>query len=286
MPLYKTGGGGGSDLPQVQPGKVLGTSDTGELVWVDPQSKFRGAWESDSLAAFFDFSSGVIPSNFTLSVTGAGVLPVAVAVATPLTNYTSAVRFNSGNIQQANGSSMRLSLASLGIPGITRLTAWISAPAANNSQFKATQIVKNEGSAVVSVPGSSTGVPWAKHEAACNSNDVIDFRQVGTHTSTAALATPSYLTGIDIYATARPYMRGEYVTHGDRMWRSELDNNPGQPGVSGWTQALDLPVASGVTASRPSAGLVGAGYPYYDTTLGKPIWSNGTGWTDATGTVV
>lgn len=40
------------------------------------------------------------------------------------------------------------------------------------------------------------------------------------------------------------------------------------------------------TASRPSASTAGAGAMFYDTTLGKPIWSNGTAWTDATGTVV
>ncbi len=41
-----------------------------------------------------------------------------------------------------------------------------------------------------------------------------------------------------------------------------------------------------VTASRPSASARGAGAMFYDTTLGKPIWSNGTNWRDAAGTVV
>jgi lysophospholipase L1-like esterase len=40
------------------------------------------------------------------------------------------------------------------------------------------------------------------------------------------------------------------------------------------------------TGSRPSASTVGVGAMIYDTTLGKPIWSNGTAWTDATGTTV
>ncbi len=42
---------------------------------------------------------------------------------------------------------------------------------------------------------------------------------------------------------------------------------------------------SGVTASRPTEQLV-IGQPFFDTTLGLPIWWNGTDWIDATGAVV
>jgi hypothetical protein len=40
------------------------------------------------------------------------------------------------------------------------------------------------------------------------------------------------------------------------------------------------------TAGRPSASTVGAGSCYYDTTLSKPVWSDGTNWKDASGTTV
>lgn len=40
------------------------------------------------------------------------------------------------------------------------------------------------------------------------------------------------------------------------------------------------------TASRPAASTAGAGAMVYDTTLSKPIWSDGTNWRDAAGTVV
>lgn len=40
------------------------------------------------------------------------------------------------------------------------------------------------------------------------------------------------------------------------------------------------------TAGRPSASASGAGYSYYDTTLSKPAWSDGTVWRDAAGTAV
>jgi hypothetical protein len=41
-----------------------------------------------------------------------------------------------------------------------------------------------------------------------------------------------------------------------------------------------------VTGSRPSASTVGAGARFYDATLSKPIWSDGTVWRDAAGTAV
>lgn len=41
--------------------------------------------------------------------------------------------------------------------------------------------------------------------------------------------------------------------------------------------------SSGTTADRPTVGLY-TGRPYFDTTLGQPIWYDGTQWVDATGT--
>jgi hypothetical protein len=42
---------------------------------------------------------------------------------------------------------------------------------------------------------------------------------------------------------------------------------------------------SGTTANRPTSSLW-TGRPYFDTTLGIPIWFDGADWIDATGTVV
>lgn len=41
---------------------------------------------------------------------------------------------------------------------------------------------------------------------------------------------------------------------------------------------------SGATASRPATPTIGQ--RYFDTTLGKPVWFNGTNWVDATGAIV
>jgi hypothetical protein len=55
-------------------------------------------------------------------------------------------------------------------------------------------------------------------------------------------------------------------------------------------RVLTLPgaakLAAYATGGRPSAATVGAGANIYDTTLGKPVWSDGTNWKDATGTTV
>lgn len=42
---------------------------------------------------------------------------------------------------------------------------------------------------------------------------------------------------------------------------------------------------AGTTANRPTADLQ-VGQIYFDTTLGQPIWYNGTDWVDADGTTV
>lgn len=45
-------------------------------------------------------------------------------------------------------------------------------------------------------------------------------------------------------------------------------------------------VGAYTTGTRPSASTLGAGANIFDTTLNKPIWSNGTIWVDAAGTTV
>ena len=47
-----------------------------------------------------------------------------------------------------------------------------------------------------------------------------------------------------------------------------------------------LRAKAAVTASRPSAADAGIGAQMFDTTLGQPIWSDGSTWVDATGTTV
>ena len=60
-----------------------------------------------------------------------------------------------------------------------------------------------------------------------------------------------------------------------RLYFNQIDN---------FTQNVTIP-ASGLTADRPTERLE-VGQYYFDTTLGIPIWYDGTNWVDATGTVV
>jgi hypothetical protein len=54
--------------------------------------------------------------------------------------------------------------------------------------------------------------------------------------------------------------------------------------IDSFTQAASIP-DSGKTTQRPTANLL-LGQQFYDTTLGIPIWWNGTVWKNASGTTV
>jgi hypothetical protein len=67
----------------------------------------------------------------------------------------------------------------------------------------------------------------------------------------------------------------DQLTNALRLYFNQIDN---------FTQNVTIP-ASGLTADRPTERLE-VGQYYFDTTLGIPIWYDGTNWVDATGTVV
>ncbi len=52
------------------------------------------------------------------------------------------------------------------------------------------------------------------------------------------------------------------------------------------TQAGAMKLSVFVSASRPSAASSGQGAMIFDSTLNKPVWSDGTNWRDASGTIV
>jgi hypothetical protein len=54
--------------------------------------------------------------------------------------------------------------------------------------------------------------------------------------------------------------------------------------IDSFAQNINVPF-NGTTANRPTQNLQ-IGQFYFDTTLGYPIWYDGTDWVDATGTVV
>ena len=71
----------------------------------------------------------------------------------------------------------------------------------------------------------------------------------------------------------------DQLTNVMRLYFSQIDN---------FTQAAAIPL-SGVTADRPLDTVqipLAIGQFYFDTTLGIPIWYNGTVWKNASGTTV
>jgi hypothetical protein len=67
----------------------------------------------------------------------------------------------------------------------------------------------------------------------------------------------------------------EQLNNALRLYFAQVDN---------FAQGINVP-SSGTTADRPITFLV-VGQQYYDTTLGIPIWYNGTVWKNASGTTV
>ena len=89
--------------------------------------------------------------------------------------------------------------------------------------------------------------------------------------------SPELLGLLDSEAWHRDGTNGPFDSYNLLEQLAELDTR--------LTTALANVNKSGITSARPTANLV-AGYLFFDTTLGKPIWHNGTAWVDATGTAV
>lgn len=67
-----------------------------------------------------------------------------------------------------------------------------------------------------------------------------------------------------------------------------VNQDQASPWANWFTQVFRVLFAvqdSGTTAQRPTKSLW-EGRPYFDTTLGKPIWYKTAGWVDATGASV
>lgn len=69
-----------------------------------------------------------------------------------------------------------------------------------------------------------------------------------------------------------------------KKWEDHVNNVIDNPHNTSYLDVNALPILSGDTASRPVAPTVQTGWIYFDTTIGKPVWYDGSGWVDATGT--
>ncbi len=92
----------------------------------------------------------------------------------------------------------------------------------------------------------------------------------------------------------RKHDAGDLNWDGDTNWNldkidTELkaaedhrDTVTGNPHAVTAAETGAVPLISGDTASRPATPATGT--MYFDTTLGMPVWYDGSGWVDATGT--
>lgn len=305
MPLTEPGGG--AALPEGgQDGDVLKLADAsaGVAAWGAPGATvFRGDWQADSLVRQYDFATnGLI--DFTTNVVGpdsaaaivrptndiahlAGESEPTGTVTDAIFTHAAKLKTRTKNGTAEDGSrfaqisELSLDLAALGIPNISRIESWIASKA-NYSAHSRNYITVSGNERV----GQSSDRPWTKFSLSVNSSDVVTWGVKSDNNLYDSIAVMG-VTGVRIYATEAPYMLGEFVTYQGKMWKSALDFNAATPGVdSAWAPALELPRESGSTAERPDPVVAGVGFPYFDTTLGRPIWSSGAAWVDATGTAV
>lgn len=97
---------------------------------------------------------------------------------------------------------------------------------------------------------------------------------------TAYFPTPWVYTVMELFEGGRTYFI-EVPTSGTAIDLADIVP------ISSWSSAevtIKNPVFS--TAGRPSAATAGVGAQIYDSTLSKPVWSNGAVWRDAMGTAV
>ena len=272
---------------------VLKKKVNGQFVEIGASEKsvFRGEWEADTLATQFTFASG-IPPQFTPEFSASGLAPLSSSVSTLGYSgtpgpFTGAAVLRAKDTNDSAYSQLNLDLSELGITNISRVSAWFAQGSAfgNPQDYFRQEIRVNN----VTKAFTSKGVhAWVQISASATESDVVSFRHECDYGANLSdWNTQAGFTGVQIFNRTEPYMLGEFVTHTGQMWKSLIDNNGDTPGVSAsWQLALTLPSPTGTTAERPSAATAGVGYMYFDSTLGKPIWSNGTAWTDSAGTVV
>jgi hypothetical protein len=124
--------------------------------------------------------------------------------------------------------------------------------------------------------------------------DVDGLTLTGTQTATARILDDA--TGIklgslgqDVRIPTGKKFYFESVGTGNYIYR---DAGTGETEVSSGATSVKTPASMcfrtgrAVTGSRPTPANAGNGAMFYDTTLSKPIWSDGTNWRDAAGTIV
>lgn len=258
---------------------------------------FRGEWSGSTVGLSLDFTSGTWPSQLAKD-NSVGRMTFSMVPTTSMTNnpgpFTNPpADAYSAHLYWAGGTSgtdgVVLDLSTLSLSGsVVSVRSYLAGQSACRPFDM--QILKNGvAGTTVNVPNNTTTwgatkVGWDAYETPAVETDVLEWA-IKNSNGGYSLLGHMYLTGVDIMVASNPYSSGQYVTHLGRLWRCLTDGTAQEPGAGAdWSEVpigYDQAVATG---SRPTG--ITAGAQVFDTTLGKPVWYNGTGWVDATGATV
>lgn len=259
-----------------------------ELIEGNAASGVR-VWEAGELA-YTNYLDNGLGSGPTAPFVVLGGVDVQLASAAPAghPNFAHFAKFyyTDGGPPEMNFYPDRI-LSQLGgkAPVLMKVTAQLRPGGGGSQDFT----IKQNGvtkAALTVADGVNTPTPWTTLSfplTAYGPSDFINFHN--------ARYCESWMTGLEIYvASEHPFMLNDLAIYDGQVWQSKMNNNPNQPGTDGSWQVvvgnvLTAKVPTYTTAGRPSASTAGLGAEIYDTTLKLPLFSNGTAWTDATGTV-
>lgn len=131
------------------------------------------------------------------------------------------------------------------------------------------------------------GVPFGNFMNYCTNNpsetDLNDISKEGFYIcGSSTLNRPRSGTYIILHINKDSNYNVKYQyalpIHDNYIYSRSFSNNT-------WSAWEPCGITSGNTNGRPTAGLI-RGQQYFDITLGKPIWYDGSNWVDATGTQV
>ena len=146
--------------------------------------------------------------------------------------------------------------------------------------------IKTNGLHYIRNKGSNLAIPSATTRLV---NTDLGYRTTGEITSLAtAGATYFGLTAASAgrWNTAHYRIGDQHLIYSNAMNALLFKASSPTSDTDGVPTYLPVGIKSGTTAQRPVAPFIFAGRYYWDTTLGKPIWYNGTNWTDANGLTV
>jgi len=280
LPVLPDGGDTNALLSKASP-------ETGDTFWVAPDAvapaeKYRGGWAADELVYSEDFSAGVLPDGWVATnVTPTVVLISSLSAADPPA-YSKALAIYGTSFANRDVTLDLSTLPEAEGVSLTRVTFDI---AVDNGVWGTTNFTFLVGG---NTAGSQGPGAWLAYDVPFSGTPTLTWRRSGTNNDGHGNV---FLAGFRLYGQSDPYMLGDMVTWKGKNWSSTVDNNGSEPGTDAGWELLGNPQDVGwetlyATADRPVPDSGQLGLRIYDTDLGKPVWWNGTEWTDATGTAV